>query len=481
MGRRLRILAAGVMLMLALSATARAKSVPAPSVPGPSSMSTGFVDAPAFQQGSASAQALWFSRAHALGASSVRLTVYWSAIAPRVVPSGFRASDPNAAGYRWSSVDEAVKGATAHGLNVVLLVLAAPTWAEGPGIPGYASPGSWEPSPSAFAAFAHAIALRYSGQFADPLHRGRRLPPVTYFQAWNEPNLPIYLEPQWVQESNGAIVPESADIYRSLLNAFYFAVKAVQPHAFVLAAGTAPYGDPPGVNRMAPLVFLREMFCLTATLQPNPCPDPPHLDALDHHPYGRAPSIDARLPDDVALPDLGKIWRVLHAAERTHHVLPAGPKQLWLTEIDWSTSPPLPLTQAVQAAYLSEGLYQCWSQNVSHVYWFQLRDPPGSTNSFAGSGLYFGNGAAKLATAAFRFPFVALPVLPAKQLLILWGKAPRAGTVAIQERVGSRWRTIRTLATTAGGIFFAVARLSPALELRARIGASASLGWVNPG
>jgi hypothetical protein len=474
MRRHVRILAASAMLMLALCTTARAASVA-----GPSAMSTGFVDYPAFQQGSSSARELWFHRARTLGARWVRLAAYWSSIAPFTLPPGFRASDPAAHGYDWTSLDEAVKDATAEGLHVVLVVQQAPNWAEGPGVPSYASPGSWEPSVSAFAAFAHAIALRYSGRFADPLHRGRELPVVSYFQAWNEPNLPIYLEPQWVQESNGSIVAQSADTYRSLLNAFYAAVKAVQPHAFVLAAGTAPYGDPTGVNRMAPLVFLREMFCLTAELAPNPCPDPPHFDALDHHPYGLSPTIEARLPDDVAVPDLGKIWRVLHAAQRTHHVLPAGPKSLWVTEIDWSTSPPAPLTQPVQGAYLSEAFYELWSQDVTNVDWFQLRDPPGRTNSFAGAGLYFVNGAAKLAATAFRFPFVALPVPHNKRSVILWGRAPVAGTVVIQKRVRTGWRTVRTLPTTAGGIFYAVPRLSPKLELRARIGAFASLAWVN--
>jgi|ERR1035437_557390 hypothetical protein len=474
MGRHLRVLAASAMLMLTLSATARATSVP-----GPSSMSTGFDDFSAFQQVSPSAGALWFSRARALGARTVRLTVYWSSVAPHTRPPGFQASNPGAAGYDWSSLDEAVRNATAAGMNPVLMVLEAPTWAEGPQMPGNATEGAWEPSPQAFAAFGHAIALRYSGRFADPLHRGRELPLVSYFQAWNEPNSPDYLEPQWVQEPNGSIVPQGADSYRSLLNAFYAAVKAVQPAAFVLAAGTVPYGDPPGVNRTPPLVFLREMFCLTSTLAPKACPDPPHLDALDHHPYGIGPTVKARRPDDVALPDLDKIWQVLHAAERTHHVLPAGPKSLWVTEIDWSTSPPAPVTQAVQAAYLSEGLYELWSQNISHVYWFQLRDPPGATNSFAGVGLYFGNGVAKLATAAFRFPFVALPVPHNKRSVILWGKAPVAGTVAIQERVGPGWRTVRTMATTAGGIFYAVPRLSPRLQLRARIGTFTSLPWIN--
>ena len=89
MGRHLRVLAASAMLMLTLSATARATSVP-----GPSSMSTGFDDFSAFQQVSPSAGALWFSRARALGARTVRLTVYWSGVAAPYPAAGLPSLKP---------------------------------------------------------------------------------------------------------------------------------------------------------------------------------------------------------------------------------------------------------------------------------------------------------------------------------------------------------------------------------------------------
>jgi hypothetical protein len=464
---------------LAGLAIARPASSHAASMPGPAVFTTGLADDPAFVNSSQAVRSTWLARAERIGSTSIRIGVVWSAVAPDSRPPGFNASNPADPNYDWSSIDAAVRTATAVGQSVELLVGHAPTWAEGANQPSYVEPGAWEPSTSALAAFAHAIALRYSGSFPDPLLPGKHLPRVRYFQAWNEPNLPLYLMPQWLRAANGSIVPESPILYRAMLNAFYSAIKAVQPGALVLAAGTAPYGDPPGVDRMAPLVFLREMFCLTATLAPKHCPNPPHLDALDHHPYGLAPTIKARLPNDVAVPDIGKIWGVLHAAQRAHHVLPAGPKPIWITEIDFSTSPPAPLTQTGQAAYLSEAFYELWRQDVSRVYWFQLRDPPGKGNSFAGAGLYFVNGVAKLAATAFRFPFVALPVPHNKKSVILWGKSPVPGTVQIQKRVGSGWQTIRRLKTTGGAIFYSVSQLSSRLQYRARIGAFASLTWVN--
>jgi hypothetical protein len=467
-------IAVTAMLVLGLSATARAGSLP-----GPSSLATGLVDFPAFQQGSPSSQNLWLGRARGVDAGWVRLTVYWSSVAPFNLPAGFQASNPAAPAYRWSALDQAVKAATAEGLHVVLLVLAAPTWAEGSGMPGSASPGSWNPSPSALGAFAHAIALRYSGRFADPLLPGSKLPKVTYFQGWDEPNLPIYLEPQWVQESNGAIVPESPDLYRGLLNSFYSAVKAVQPHAFVLAAGTAPYGDPPGGIQMSPLTFLREMFCLTSTLRAKPCPDPPHFDALDHHPYAVDPMAKAVQPNDVGVPDLGKIFHVLHAAQRVGHALPIGPKSLWITEFDWASNPPSQqaFSLTVQAQFTSLSLYDFWRQGVSHAFWFQLRDPLIPNNIFTGAGLYFASGVAKPAAAAFRFPFVAMPVTGRKNLVTIWGRAPVAGTVVISKRVGQGWHRLLKLTTTSGGIFYAQRRLATGLTLRAAVGTFTSPAW----
>jgi hypothetical protein len=481
-GGRMACVIAVLAVTLAGLGIARPASSQAASMPGPAVFTTGLTDDPAFQSPLSSVRSAWLNRAQQLGSTTVRIGIAWNDIAPfDLPPGGFNASDPGDPHYNWTALDATVRAATAHAQTVVLLINRAPNWAEGPNRPGYVAQGAWDPRPSAFAVFAHAVAVRYSGQFPDPLNPGRTLPRVRYFQAWNEPNLPAYLMPQWVRGPHRSIVAESPVLYRALLNAFYTAVKAVQPQAVVLAAGTSPYGDPPGVDRIYPLVFLRDMFCLTSTLRPLPCSDPPHLDVLDHHPYnlGIAPTVPASVPDDVAVPDLGKIWRVLHVAERTHHVLPAGPKSLWVTEIDWSTSPPVPLTQAVQAAYLSEAFYELWRQDVSHVYWFQLRDPPGAKDSFAGGGLYSINGTPKLAATAFRFPFVALPDPQHAQSLILWGKAPVAGTVAIQKRVGSGWRTVRSLPTTPGGIFYAVAPLSPELQFRARIGAFTSLVWAN--
>ena len=72
-----------------------------------------------------------------------------------------------------------------------------------------------------------------------------------------------------------------------MLNGAYARVKAVHADNRVVAAGTAPYGDPPQVvNRMTPVRFMRELLCLRGrSLKRTRCSDPAHFDAIDHHPY----------------------------------------------------------------------------------------------------------------------------------------------------------------------------------------------------
>ena len=69
-------------------------------------------------------------------------------------------------------------------------------------------------------AFAEALARRYDGGFPDPRQPDAPCPRFGYFQAWNEPNLARYLEPQWVV-ADGRWTAFSPLLYRQLLNAFY--------------------------------------------------------------------------------------------------------------------------------------------------------------------------------------------------------------------------------------------------------------------
>jgi hypothetical protein len=445
-------------------------------------LTTGFFSDPVLTSDNAATRAAWIPRAVDEGAGIVRVDVYWSQVAPKARPAAFAPANPSSPGYNWSSIDAAVRGLSSHGLRVLITIENAPAWAEGPAPPATAEPGSWRPDSTQFASFAKAAALRYGGRFPDPRRPGAFLPRVRYWQAWNEPNLDLYLAPQWIPDGSGWTAT-SPIIYRRLLNAFYGAVKGVSSSNFVVAAGTAPYGDPAGGQRMPPVAFDRGLFCLNnnARLTPTTCTNPPHLDAVDHHPYGvGGPLWHAFNADDVAVPDIYKIARVLSAAERAGHVLPSGAKRLWVTEISWDSSPPdpdgVPIVQ--QARWVEQAMYVLWSQGVSTVLWYQIVDSPPIPNyaSTYQAGMYFLDGAPKPAARAFEFPFVTKRLKP-KQVQA-WGRAPIAGRLAIEALQGKRWVVVSRLSVRARQVFLLTLPIRGTKALRAQVGAQTSLTWT---
>jgi hypothetical protein len=471
------------LLALALTAATALLATAAPAAHAARGLTVGFSSDPVLTAGTASATP-WIGRAAAEQAGIVRVNVVWAQIAPVRRPRGFVAADPSSPGYTWAPIDTAVRDLSAHGLTVLLNVSTAPAWAEGPHRPRSARAGTWRPDPAQFASFATAAALRYDGSYPDPAQPGSSLPRVRYWQGWNEPNLDYYLSPQWTRTGHG-YAPASPAIYRALLNAFYSAVKAVKRSNFVVAAGTAPYGDGPGGQRIQPVAFDRGLFCLqgAVALKPVQCPDPVHLDAVSHHPYATGgPLQPAFNPDDAAVPDIYKIARVLRAAERTGHVLPRGRKRLWVTEISWDSSPPDPhgVPIAEHARWLEQALYVLWSQGVDTVLWLQIVDSP-PIPSYAASyqaGLFYLNGRPKPAALAFRFPFVTKRLGAGR--VQAWGRAPAAGELAIEQRAGAHWDVIRRVAVRARQVFVATLDLQGKSVLRAQLGGRTSLTWTQP-
>jgi hypothetical protein len=311
-------------------------------------------------------------------------------------------------------------------------------------MPKSAAPGSWKPDARAFGDFATALARRYSGRYPDPVHPGSTLPLVRDYQGWNEPNLAIYLAPQW-QRTAAGYQPASPALYRALLNAFYAGVKSVLPHAVVATAGFGPYGDAPGGQRIPPVQFVRGLLCISVLLKPLPCPAPAHFDALAQHTYAiRSPFWNALNADDVSIPDLNKLERPLAIAERSGRALPAGAKALWVTEVSYSSDPPNPRAVPMSTfdKWVAETLYELWSEGVSVVTWYLIEDQP-PIPDYADtyqSGMYYINGQPKPAQRAFRFPLVVDTRHPNRPLL--WLRAPSAGSLVVDERVAGRWRQL---------------------------------------
>jgi hypothetical protein len=164
-------------------------AISAPAARGAPGLTTGFALDPALTDSSAIANSFWIPRAVAEGAGMVRVNIIWSRVAPASRPAGFVAGDAASPGYKWTQTDAAVRELSAHGIKVLLTILGAPSWAEGPGPPASAPAGTWRPSPAQFAGFATAAARRYDGHFPDPGRPGASLPRVGYWRAWNEPNV----------------------------------------------------------------------------------------------------------------------------------------------------------------------------------------------------------------------------------------------------------------------------------------------------
>lgn len=449
----------------------------APAAHAASGLTLGFNGDPVLTDTNAPSNSYWIGQAHAEGAGVVRIDVSWSDVAPAERPQGFVADNPASPGYEWSSVDSEVRALTAQGLQVLMNITYAPTWAEAPGRPKDARPGTWKPSATQFGKFAIAAARRYDGRFPDPSKPGMDLPHVEYWQAWDEPNLGYYLTPQWTKTRHG-LAPTSPTVYRALLNAFYAGIKSVDRSNVVLTAGIAPYGNPPGVTfpgglRMHPLIFDRLLFSRQT-----------YCDVVAQNSYPlRGPQWHAFQPEDVSVADLYKVAAIVHSAERAGHVLPRGPKPLWLTELAWNSKPPNPggVSTGQQARWYEQAFYELWRQGVSGVLLLQLVDSPPIPNYATAyeTGLYYLSGQPKPAATAFRFPFVTSRSNP--RTVVAWGRAPAAGTLVIERLSGGNWKPIVTLQAGFHEVFEKTFVLRSGATLRAQVAGQTSLPWSQAG
>jgi hypothetical protein len=345
-------------------------------------------------------------------------------------------------------------------------------------MPKSATPGTWKPNDGDIEDYAVAIATRYSGHFPDPSDPQTKLPKVWAFQLWNEPNLPDYLEPQWEHGH-----PVSPTLYRGMENAFYRGIKSVDPGALVVTAGTAPFGDPAPIGpRLMPALFWRQALCvqrLGSMLRDTHCKDPMHFDALAHHPYSvGAPTTRALNPDDVSIPDMGKLTRILRVAERGGTALPHIHHQVWVTETGYNTKPPNPegIPVGEDARWVEQTLELLWRQGVSLVTWNNVVDMPPDPSYFttSQSGVYYLDGRAKPALAAFRFPLVAWRQRGTVQI---WGRAPSNGRLVLEEHDGNKWKTISSLNVHTGSTFLTHIVDTQPLTVRGRLGGFSSLLW----
>ena len=183
--------------------------------------------------------------------------------------------NPNDPAYDWSVYDRTVTFAANNGIKVVFSIVGTPPWANGAAGLNVAPRNALD-----LERFATAAARRYSGTFTG--RDGRTLPPVRSWLAWNEPNNPAFLRPQY-RTVEGKFVIQSAIDYAKICNAVVKGVRKTTIGASKVACGvTGPRGNNnPNSSRPAvsPLPFLRAMKKAGAK----------GFDAYAHHPYYGAP------------------------------------------------------------------------------------------------------------------------------------------------------------------------------------------------
>ena len=337
----------------------------------------------------------------------LRVDLYWGGNKWAVANSKpLDGTDPGDPAYHWALYDRLVRYAASNNIKVVFSILFTPGWANG-GKAKTVPPTN----PQDLQDFAYAAAARYSGYWTPPAWQqqptlapaGSRLPAVTMWTAWNEPNNPIWLSPQY-KRVHGKWVIESAIQYAKICNAIYAGVHAVlispekgaPPGEQVACGVTGPKGnDAPKSRRPSvdPLSFL------TAAHKAGMGP----FDIYAHHPYpdlGSQPPKYVPKGKDKRRIELGN-WGVLQKLVTKYY----GKKHFWITEYGYQTNPP---DKLFGTSYKNQALYmkQAWliarkNPRIDMFLWFLVHDEANVKIGWQ-SGLTTARGKRKPAFKTFR-------------------------------------------------------------------------------
>jgi hypothetical protein len=322
-----------------------------------------------------------------LRVQTLRVTLYWFRVA-RFQPT--EPANPASLDYDWDLYDRTALYAQQFGIRLVVSIYGTPGWANGGKGVTYAPL-----KPTSLRAFSLAAARRYSGSYVR--EDGVTLPKIDQWMAWNEPNQPTFLKPQWVKASGGRYVPQSARAYSRMCNAVMSGVHGAGQEANIketVACGvTSPRGNNIGRGPRAsvsPLVFLRAMRKAGA-----------RFDVYAHHPYAgsRLESPTDRPASRTAV-SLGNIDDLFAELNRLY----GRGKRVWITEYGYQTNPPDALfgvSYTKQAQYLRQAYALARRHpRIDMMLWFLLQDEP----ALGGwqSGLFAADGKKKPAFGAFR-------------------------------------------------------------------------------
>lgn len=286
-----------------------------------------------------------------------------------VEPSSKGNIDPNViAGY-----DQRIKALRADGIKVLLIVTTAPNWSH-PTVNDITAPPD---NPNDFADFMAFLADRYAGQ-------------VQGFELWNEPDDRVH----W---RNG---PQPA-AYAGLVKAAYPKIKAAL--AAKGADATVTTAGMVGNN----FEFLEQLYANGIK---------GHMDAVGVH---TDTACLLREPEFYYREESGRVGRFSFTGYREVHQTMVnhgdGHKQVWMTEMGWSTTPgictigtdagkkPGGVSAAQQAEFLKRA-YACLQSDpyVGMAVWFSLQDYSESEQYDHRLGLIDFDGTRKPAFGAFQ-------------------------------------------------------------------------------
>lgn len=378
-----------------------------------------------------------------LDADIVKIPLSWRNVAPRPTSRskpGSDLADPDSypAGA-WAIADRAVLGASLRGLKVwIMLTAPAPRWAVAR--EDKAAPGTTQPDPEDYAEFAAAAGSHFAS--------------VKYWSIWNEPNLSLFLRPQF---KNGMAV--SAIHYRKLYRAGQAALSSVG-HAgdTILFGEILPRAPLPrrANGTVPPLIWLREFFCLDDELKPfsgaearrHGCNGFKSIktSGFAYHPYTTpdGPLWKDPRPDSAMIQHLGRVYKVLDAASRARRVNSRRLK-VFSSEFGFQSNPPdramIPI--GLIPLYLNVSEYMSFKDRRMATYSQYLLIDDVAAEAFQ-SGLRFSDGSPKPGVYdAYRLPIVV--VERSASSVLIWGKlrdrVNNAREIEVQVNDGSGFRT----------------------------------------
>ena len=390
------------LVRMVLLACIVAAIVPTTALAG-SRMYVGFQDDPRFRWVEDRIPTL--DRAKEANATLIRTTVYWDKVAPTRPAQALNAFDP---AYKWDDLDELVRNAQVRGMEVMLTIWGTPGWAN-----GNKGRNRMPAKLGDLRTFSTALATRYSGRY-------RGLPHVRFYSVWNEPNLELFLAPQF--NTKGKSV--SPAMYAGLYRAAYTGIKLGNRNAKVAIGETSARGrdkktkNPRQQDAHSPGKFAELLAKADRTLK---------FDAWAHHPYPSTPDMRpeqvVRWPN-VSLTMLGRFGKEIDGWFKRTNV------PIWVTEYGHETASPghRGVSPSTQADYVSRA-FKLARQNprVEMFVWFILRDHAGTPWQ---SGLLEENGTLKPAFG--RFAAVARKVDARNAVVPVSGVGPTIRVSALE-------------------------------------------------